>query len=183
MTDKPKAAPARKPDKHIFIAKNATVVGDVRIGEDSSIWYSAVVRGDQAPITIGDRTNVQDGSVVHVDIKTPTIIGDGVTIGHNCTIHGCDIGDNVLIGMGATVMNRADIPDNCIVGAGALVTQGKTFPEGSLILGSPAKAVRSLTDEEIQGIRDNAAEYIELMDNEEGQAFEAIPGGFVKTLD
>lgn len=183
MTDTPKDTPARKPDKHIFIAKNATVVGDVRIGEDSSIWYSAVVRGDQAPITIGERTNVQDGSVVHVDIKTPTIIGDGVTIGHNCTIHGCDIGDNVLIGMGATVMNRADIPDNCIVGAGALVTQGKTFPEGSLILGSPAKAVRSLTDEEIQGIRDNAAEYIELMANEEGQAFEAIPGGFVKTLD
>lgn len=175
--------PAKKPDKHIFIAKNATVVGDVRVGEDSSIWYAAVVRGDQAPITIGERTNVQDGSVVHVDIKTPTIIGDGVTIGHNCTIHGCDIGDNVLIGMGATVMNRANIPDNCIVGAGALVTQGKTFPEGSLILGSPAKAVRQLTDEEIQGIRDNAAEYVQLMDLEPGRDFEAIPGGFVKTLD
>ena len=142
-----------------------------------------VLTASRQPVCLNSTPSMLISSVVHVDIKTPTIIGDGVTIGHNCTIHGCDIGDNVLIGMGATVMNRADIPDNCIVGAGALVTQGKTFPEGSLILGSPAKAVRSLTDEEIQGIRDNAAEYIELMDNEEGQAFEAIPGGFVKTLD
>lgn len=170
-------------DKHIFIAKGAVIVGDVRVGDDSSVWFGAVLRGDQAPITIGDGTNVQDGSVVHVDIKTPTIIGDGVTIGHNCTIHGCDIGDNVLIGMGSTVMNHAEIPDNCIVGAGSLVTQGKSFPEGSLILGSPAKAVRKLTDEEIQGIRDNAEEYKQLMDLYEGQPFEAIPGGFVKLID
>lgn len=166
-------------DKHIFIAKTAAVVGDVRIGEGSSIWYSAVVRGDQAPVTIGEGTNVQDGSVVHVDVKTPTIIGDGVSIGHNCTIHGCDIGDNVLVGMGSTILNRASVPNDCIVGAGSLITQGKTFPEGSLILGSPARAVRALTEEEIQGIRDNAAEYRQLMNNEPGQDYEEIPGGFV----
>jgi carbonic anhydrase/acetyltransferase-like protein (isoleucine patch superfamily)/very-short-patch-repair endonuclease len=165
--------------KHIFIAKTAAVVGDVRIGEGSSIWYSAVVRGDQAPVTIGEGTNVQDGSVVHVDVKTPTIIGDGVSIGHNCTIHGCDIGDNVLVGMGSTILNRASVPNDCIVGAGSLITQGKTFPEGSLILGSPARAVRALTEEEIQGIRDNAAEYRQLMNNEPGQDYEEIPGGFV----
>lgn len=177
MTDQPKN------QKHIFIAKGATIVGDVRVGDDSSIWYGAVLRGDQAPITVGKRTNVQDGCVVHVDVRTPTIIGDGVTIGHNCTIHGCDIDDNVLIGMGTTILNRAKIAKNCIVGAGSLVTQDKTFPEGSLILGSPAKVVRKLTDEEIQGIRDNAEEYIELMDLEAGQPFEEIPGGFVKTID
>ncbi|WP_329887937.1 DapH/DapD/GlmU-related protein [Pseudoramibacter sp. HA2172] len=165
--------------KHIFIAKTAAVVGDVRIGNNSSVWYSAVVRGDQAPVTIGEGTNVQDGSVIHVDVKTPAIIGDGVSIGHNCTIHGCDIGDNVLVGMGSTILNRASIPDNCIVGAGSLITQGKTFPEGSLILGSPAKAARALTEEEIRGIRDNAAEYMQLMNNEAGQDYEEIPGGFV----
>lgn len=170
-------------DKHLFIAKTAAVIGDVRIGHNSSIWYSAVVRGDQAPVTIGEGTNVQDGSVVHVDVKTPTIIGDGVSVGHNCTIHGCDIGDNVLIGMGSTILNRANVPDNCIVGAGSLITQGKTFPEGSLILGSPAKAVRALTEEEIQGIRDNAAEYMQLMNNEAGQDYEEIPGGFVTVRD
>jgi carbonic anhydrase/acetyltransferase-like protein (isoleucine patch superfamily)/very-short-patch-repair endonuclease len=178
-----KTSDPKKSDKHIFIAKGAVIVGDVRVGDDSSIWFGAVLRGDQAPITIGDGTNVQDGTVVHVDLKTPTIVGDGVTIGHNCTIHGCDIGDNVLIGMGSTIMNRAEIPDNCIVGAGSLVTQGKSFPEGSLIMGSPAKAVRKLTDEEIQGIRDNGEEYRRLMDLYEGEPFEAIPGGFVKLID
>ena len=106
-----------------------------------------------------------------------------MSVGHNCTIHGCDIGDNVLIGMGSTILNRANVPDNCIVGAGSLITQGKTFPEGSLILGSPAKAVRALTEEEIQGIRDNAAEYMQLMNNEAGQDYEEIPGGFVAVRD
>ncbi len=166
--------------KHLFIAPSADIVGDVRIGTDSSVWYQAVIRGDQAPITIGDGTNVQDGCVVHVDNRIPTIIGDGVTIGHNCTIHGCDIEDNVLIGMGSTILNGAKIGRDSIVGAGSLVTQNKSFPEGSLILGSPAKVVRSLTPEEIQANRDNAAEYRQLMENEPGQDFEEIPGGFIR---
>ena len=118
--------------------------------------------------------------MVHVDNRIPTIIGDGVTIGHNCTIHGCDIEDNVLIGMGSTILNGAKIGRDSIVGAGSLVTQNKSFPEGSLILGSPAKVVRSLTPEEIQANRDNAAEYRQLMENEPGQDFEEIPGGFIR---
>ncbi|MGD9474666.1 MAG: gamma carbonic anhydrase family protein [Eubacteriaceae bacterium] len=149
--------------KTVFIAKSADVVGRVKLGNFVSIWFQAVLRGDVDSITIGDRTNIQDGTVVHVAPGHPTVIGDGVSVGHNAIIHGCSIGDNVLVGMGAIVLNGAQIGDNSIVGAGALVTQGKVFPPNSLIIGSPAKAVRVLSEEEIQSIRDNAEEYLDTM--------------------
>jgi carbonic anhydrase/acetyltransferase-like protein (isoleucine patch superfamily) len=149
--------------KTIFIAKSADVVGKVKLGNFISVWFQAVIRGDVDSITIGDRTNIQDGTVVHVAPGYPTVIGSGVSIGHNAIIHGCEIGDNVLIGMGAIILNGAKIGDNSIVGAGSLVTQGKVFPPNSLIMGSPAKVARELKPEEIQSIRDNAEEYLDTM--------------------
>ena len=149
--------------KTIFIAKSADVVGKVKLGNFISVWFQVVLRGDVDSITIGDRTNIQDGSVVHVAAGYPTIIGEGVSIGHKAIIHGCEIGDNVLVGMGAIILNGAKIGENSIVGAGSLVTQGKVFPPNSLIMGSPAKVVRELKPEEIQSIRDNAEEYLETM--------------------
>lgn len=149
--------------KTIFIAKSADVVGKVKLGNFISVWFQAVIRGDVDSITIGDRTNIQDGTVVHVAPGYPTVIGEGVSIGHNAIIHGCEIGDNVLIGMGAIILNGAKIGDNSIVGAGSLVTQGKVFPPNSLIMGSPAKVARALKPEEIQSIRDNAEEYLDTM--------------------
>jgi len=149
--------------KTIFIAKSADVVGKVKLGNFISVWFQVVLRGDVDSITIGDRTNIQDGSVVHVAAGYPTIIGEGVSIGHKAIIHGCEIGDNVLVGMGAIILNGAQIGENSIVGAGSLVTQGKVFPPNSLIMGSPAKVVRELKPEEIQSIRDNAEEYLETM--------------------
>lgn len=146
----------------VWIAQTADVVGNVTIGEESSIWYRAVVRGDIAPIEIGEGTNVQDGAVLHGSLGTPVTVGNCVTIGHNAIVHGCTVGNNVLIGMGAIVLDNAVIGDNCIVGAGSLVTKGKEFPAGSLILGSPAKAVRQLTQEEIKKTADNAMEYMVL---------------------
>jgi len=149
--------------KTAFIAKSADVVGKVTLGNYISIWFQTVIRGDVDTITIGDRTNIQDGTVVHVAPGYPTIIGNGVSIGHNAIIHGCEIGDNVLIGMGAIILNGAKIGDNSIVGAGSLVTQGKIYPPNSLIFGSPAKRIRDLNAEEIQSIRDNAEEYLDTM--------------------
>ncbi len=149
--------------KTIFIAKSADVVGKVKLGNFISVWFQAVIRGDVDSITIGDRTNIQDGTVVHVAAGYPTVIGEGVSIGHNAIIHGCEIGDNVLIGMGAIILNGAKIGDNSIVGAGSLVTQKKVFPPNSLIMGSPAKVTRALKPEEIQAIRDNAEEYLDTM--------------------
>lgn len=150
-------------DKTIFIAKSADVVGKVKLGNFTSVWFQVVLRGDVDSITIGERTNIQDGTVVHVAAGYPTVIGAGVSIGHNAIIHGCEIGDNVLVGMGAIILNGAKIGDNSIVGAGSLVTQGKVFPPNSLIIGSPAKVARALKAEEIQSIRDNAEEYLETM--------------------
>lgn len=149
--------------KTMFIAKSADVVGKVKLGNFISVWFQAVIRGDVDSITIGDRTNIQDGTVVHVAAGYPTVIGEGVSIGHNAIIHGCEIGDNVLVGMGAIILNGAKIGDNSIVGAGSLVTQGKVFPPNSLIMGSPAKVARELKPEEVQAIRDNAQEYLDTM--------------------
>ena len=147
-------------DDTVFVAESADIVGDVKIGKNSSIWYNAVLRGDEgASITIGENTNIQDGTVVHVGIKTNTVIGDNVTVGHKALIHGCKIGNNTLVGMGAIVLNGAEIGDFCMIGAGALVTQNKKFPAGSLILGSPAKVVRELTEEEKQSLIESAEEY------------------------
>ena len=144
-----------------FIFDSADVVAEVTIGEHCSVWCNATLRGDLAPITIGDGTNVQDNACVHVNTDMPTVVGRNVTIGHTAIIHGCTIGDHCLIGMGAIILNEAVIGENSIVGAGAMVTARKNFPPNSLILGSPAKVVRQLTDEEVEGIRENAAHYIE----------------------
>lgn len=148
--------------KDYKIYDGAKVVGDVTLSKESSVWYNAVVRADMEPVTIGKRSNVQDNSVVHVSKDYPVKIGENVSIGHGAIIHGCTIDDNVLIGMGAIVLNGAHISKNCLVGAGALVTENKEFPEGSLIIGSPAKAVRQLSEEEIKSITENADEYVEL---------------------
>ena len=143
----------------------AKIIGDVKLSKESSIWYNAVVRADIESVSIGERSNVQDNCTVHVSEGKPVSIGKNVSIGHNAIIHGCTIDDDVLVGMGAIILNGAHIRKNCLVGAGALVTENKDFPEGSLIIGSPAKAIRQLTDDEIKNIKDNADEYVNLAFN------------------
>ncbi|MBI5928102.1 MAG: gamma carbonic anhydrase family protein [Chloroflexi bacterium] len=132
-----------------FIATGAVIVGDVTLAELTSVWFNAVLRGDTTPITIGPRTNIQDGAILHADPGFPAEIGEGVTIGHGAIVHGAKVGSNTVIGMGAILLNGSVVGENCIVGAGALITEGKIFPAGSLILGSPAKAIRELTEDDI----------------------------------
>ncbi len=153
----------KQPDvsRCLFIAWNAEVCGEVSIAEDASVWYSATLRGDLAPISIGRGSNIQDGAVVHADIGVPTRIGEWVTVGHGAIVHGAAVGDRCIIGMGAILLNNAAIGADSVVGAGALVTEGKQFPPGSLILGAPAKAVRALSEEELNKIRLSAEHYIE----------------------
>jgi len=147
-------------DKSVFCAPNSTIIGRCSIGENSSVWFNAVVRADVNKIIIGKGTNVQDGTVIHCDSNYPTIIGDDVTIGHNAIIHGCRIGNNCIIGMGATILDGAEIGDNVIVGANSLITSGKKIPSGTLVVGSPARVVRELTSEEIEGIKESASGYV-----------------------
>ena len=135
-----------------FIAESATVVGSVLLQHNVSVWFGAVVRGDYDTVRIGANSNVQDCAVVHMDDTFPVTIGDGVTVGHNAVVHGCTIGDNSLIGIHAVVMNGANIGSNCLIGSNALVPEGKTIPDGSLVLGSPGRVVRDLTEEEIEEI-------------------------------
>ena len=144
-----------------WVADSAEVMGDVVLGEDSSVWFGVVVRGDNHRITIGRGSNVQDLSVLHTDHGVPLTIGDNVTIGHQVMLHGCTVGDGSLIGIGAVVLNNAKIGKNCLVGAGSLVTEGKEFPDGSMILGSPAKVVKQLSPEQIEGLRQSARHYVE----------------------
>lgn len=151
-----------KIEKAAFIAWNAHVAGDIEMGSDSSVWYSATVRGDIAKICIGERTNIQDGAVVHVDTDIPCVIGNDVTVGHGAILHSCNIEDGCTVGMGAIVLNNAKIGKDSMIGAGALITQGKEFPPRSVILGSPAKAVRTLSDEEVSAMHENSAHYVEL---------------------
>ena len=141
-----------------YIAPNATVVGNVHLGENVSVWYGAVLRGDNCAISVGDNTNIQDNAVVHSN----TTIGSNVTVGHSAIIHGCTIGDNCMIGMGAIVLNNAVIDKNCIVGAGAVVTGKMNAPEGSMLLGNPAKIVKEVSPEQIAGISANAELYVAL---------------------
>lgn len=143
-----------------WVADNAQVMGDVRMAPHSSVWFSSVVRGDTATISIGEGTNIQDGSVLHADVGVPLTIGKHVTVGHMVQLHGCTIGDESLIGIGSIVLNHAKIGKNCLVGAGSLVTEGKEFPDGSMIMGSPAKVVRQLTPEQIEGLRRSAQGYM-----------------------
>jgi carbonic anhydrase/acetyltransferase-like protein (isoleucine patch superfamily) len=136
------------------------VIGKVTLGFNVGVWFGAVLRGDNEMIAIGAATNIQEGAMVHTDMGFPVTIGIGCTIGHHAIIHGCTIGDNSLIGMGATVLNGARIGNNCLVGANALVTEGKEFPDNSLIVGSPARVVRTLDDEAVAGLRRSAESYV-----------------------
>jgi len=143
-----------------WIAPDASVIGKVEIGEDVGIWFGSVLRGDNELIAIGKATNIQEGTMIHTDPAFPVSIGEGCTIGHHAIIHGCTIGNNSLIGMGATILNGAKIGNNCLVGANALVTEGKEFPDGSLIVGAPAKAIRTLDETAIEGLRRSAQHYV-----------------------
>jgi carbonic anhydrase/acetyltransferase-like protein (isoleucine patch superfamily) len=143
-----------------WIAPSAQIIGDARIGADAGIWFGAVVRADNTPILVGEATNIQEGAMLHSDPDAPLIVGAGCTIGHHAILHGCTIGNNVLIGMGAIILNGAVIGDDCMVGAGALVTEGKSFAAGSLIVGSPARAVRSLAPGVAEALRGSAALYV-----------------------
>ena len=143
-----------------FIADNATIIGSVRLGDRASVWFNCVLRGDNDWLTIGARSNIQDGSVLHTDEGIELVVGDGVTVGHKVMLHGCSIGDNSLIGIGSSVLNGAKIGRDCLVGAHALVTENKEFPDRSLILGAPARVVRELSDEEIAHIRWSADVYV-----------------------
>ena len=149
----------------VVIALGAHVLGEATLGPRCSVWYNAVVRADEAPITIGAETNIQDCAVIHVSTGHPTAIGEGVTIGHGAIVHGCTVGSNTLIGMGAIVLDDAEIGSDCIIGAGALVTKGMRIPDGSLAFGNPARIIRSLTEEEIEANRANAAEYVRLAES------------------
>jgi len=144
-----------------WVADSAQVMGNVELGEDTSIWFGAIVRGDTEVITIGRGSNIQDASVLHADIGKPLTVGENVTVGHQVMLHGCTIGDGSLIGIGAVVLNGAKIGKGCIVGAGALVTEGKEFPDGSMTLGSPAKVVRELSTDQQNALRMSAMHYIE----------------------
>lgn len=151
-----------KIDEDTFIADSADVLGDVIIGKSSSVWHGAVVRGDISDINIGKYTNIQDNATVHVDTNQPTEIGDYVTIGHNSIVHGCKVGSNSLIGMGAIILNGAVIGENCIIGAGSLITENVIIPPNSLVIGSPGRVKRQTTDEEIETTKDNAIRYEKL---------------------
>ena len=144
-----------------WVADSAQVMGNVVLGDDVSVWFGTIIRGDTETITIGQGSNIQDGSVLHADVGKPLVVGENVTVGHQVMLHGCTIGDESLIGIGAIVLNGAKIGRHCLVGAGALVTEGKEFPDGSMIIGSPAKAVRQLTPEQIEGLKLSAQHYMD----------------------
>ena len=151
------------PDLHesAWVADSAQVIGNVRLGEGASVWFGVVIRGDTSTITIGKGTNIQDNSVLHADEGLPLVIGDNVTVGHQVMLHGCTVGDNSLIGIQAVVLNGAKIGKNCLVGAGSLVTEGKEFPDGCMILGSPARVIRQLSPEQIEGLKMNVQHYMD----------------------
>ncbi len=149
-----------KMDQNSWVASNAVIIGKVELKKDSNIWFNVTLRGDVEPITVGEGSNVQDGSVLHTDPGCPITIGKNVTIGHLVMLHGCVIEDDCLIGIGSTILNKAKIGKNSIIGANALITENKVIPERSLVLGSPGKVVRQVTDEEIKSIKENAEHYV-----------------------
>ena len=151
----------RRTDEDVVILPGAAVVGDVTFGPGCSVWFNAVIRGDGKPIVLGRGCNVQDCAVLHSDV-CPTVLGDHVTVGHGAIVHGCTVGEDTVVGMGAIVLNGARIGKDCMVGAGAVVTSRTDAPDGSLLVGNPAKVVRPLTREEIAGLRENAEHYMEL---------------------
>jgi len=164
-----------KVSRALFIAWNAEVAGEVTLAEETSVWFGATLRGDVEPIVVGRGSNVQDGATIHTDFDFPCVVGERVTIGHQAILHGCRVGDDCLIGMGAIVLNGAVIGKESIVGAGALVTEGKSFPARSLILGSPAKAVRTLDDAAVEKVRKNGKEYVRVA-GEAALGYSEVPG-------
>ncbi len=148
-------------DASVWIAPNASVIGDVHIGKNASIWFGVVIRCDNEPIHIGDMTNIQDNSVLHSDMGFPLKIGKGITIGHKAMLHGCTIGDNSLIGIGATILNGAVIGKNCIIGAHALVTEGKHIPDNSLVVGAPARVMKTIGEAQVKFLEGSAHHYAE----------------------
>lgn len=146
----------------VFVAPNATVLGDVTLGPGSSVWYGAVLRGDAGPLVVGENSNVQDNAVLHCEPEQGVTLGKNVTVGHSAVVHGCTVCDNALIGMHATLMNGCVVGKNCIVGAGALVPEGKVIPDGTIAVGAPVRVIRDATPQQIEGIRQNAAYYVEL---------------------
>ena len=144
-----------------WVADSAQVMGQVALADEANVWFGVVIRGDMDAIQIGKRTNIQDLSVLHADAGMPLTIGDDVTVGHHVMLHGCTVGDGSLIGIGAIVLNGAKIGKGCLVGAGSLVTEGKEFPDGSMIMGSPAKVVRQLSPEQLQGLLNSAEHYVD----------------------
>lgn len=148
--------------KNVYINKTAFVVGKVTLGDNVSLWPSAVVRGDENEIIIGENSNVQDNATLHSGSKSKTIIGKGVTVGHNAIAHGATIGDNVIVGMGSIILDKAVVGKDCIIGAGAVISGGKIIPERSIVIGNPYKILRELTDEEVKSIKDNAENYVKL---------------------
>ena len=149
-----------QPDR-FWIAPDAHVIGRVRLGLDVGVWFGAVLRGDNEPIDIGDATNIQEGAVLHTDEGAPLTVGAGCTVGHRAILHGCTISENSLVGMGATVLNHARIGRNCLIGANALITEGKEFPDNSLIVGAPAKAIRALDEAAVERLRWSSRNYVE----------------------
>jgi carbonic anhydrase/acetyltransferase-like protein (isoleucine patch superfamily) len=153
--------PQLPPEGEYWIAPSATVLGNVILHPGASVWFNAVVRGDNDPIVIGADSNIQDGSILHTDVGAPLTIGAGVTVGHKVMLHGCEIGDNSLIGIGAVVLNGARIGKNCLIGANALITEGKVIPDNSLVMGQPGKVVRELEEGQIEGLRMSAQHYVQ----------------------
>lgn len=154
-----------KIDETVFVAESADIIGNVNIAKNANIWYNVVIRGDVNSITIGENTNIQDGSVVHICHDCPTIIGKNVTVGHKALIHGCKIGDNTLIGMGSIVLDNAEIGEYTLLGAGSLVPPGKTIPSGVLAMGSPARVIRELNEDEKENLKKSALKYVETANN------------------
>ena len=149
-------------DESCYLSESVDIIGDVRIEKDVNVWFGTRIRADINKVSIGENSNIQENSVIHVDANSPVTMGKNVTVGHNVIIHGCEIADNVLVGMGTTILNNAKIGKNTIIGASSLVTQGKKFPEGVLILGNPAKVIRELTNDEIESIQRSADNYVTL---------------------
>ena len=154
-----KSVPEVHPDA--WVASNATLIGKVKLEKNSSIWFNAVLRGDIELITIGENSNIQDGSVLHTDPGYPLTVGQGVTVGHIVMLHGCQIADDTLIGIGSIILNNAKIGKNCIIGANSLITENKIIPDNSLVVGSPGRVLRKVTEEEIKAIHENAKHYVD----------------------
>jgi carbonic anhydrase/acetyltransferase-like protein (isoleucine patch superfamily) len=154
-------APTVPDDDDFWIAPTAVLIGDVRLAPNASVWFGAVLRGDNEPIIVGENSNVQDGAVLHTDPGSPLTLGANVTVGHMAMLHGCQIGDNSLVGIGAIVLNGAVIGRNCLIGAGTLITERKIIPDNSLVMGAPGAVVRSLGDAQAQALKRSAASYVE----------------------